>query len=58
MDVADACIVLLAQKNPRLSVLTTDRKDFTVYLATQRRLAVPLQAPAQPRNQTHLTPSG
>jgi uncharacterized protein len=31
MDVADACIVLLAQNNPRLRVLTTDRKDFTVY---------------------------
>lgn len=31
MDVADACIVLMAEANPALSVLTVDRKDFSVY---------------------------
>ncbi|HEV2210691.1 MAG TPA: hypothetical protein VG167_18100 [Verrucomicrobiae bacterium] len=31
MDAADACIVMLAQSNPRLKVLTIDRKDFAVY---------------------------
>ena len=31
MDATDACIVLIAQKNPRLKILTVDRKDFTVY---------------------------
>ena len=31
MDVADACVVLMAEANPRLKVLTIDRKDFSVY---------------------------
>ena len=31
MDVADACIVLLAAANPGLKVLTVDRKDFSIY---------------------------
>ena len=31
MDPADACIVLMAEANPGLKVLTVDRKDFTVY---------------------------
>jgi len=31
MDAADACIVLLAEKNPGMRVLTIDRKDFSAY---------------------------
>ena len=31
MDVADACIIMLAEANPGLRILTTDRKDFTIY---------------------------
>ena len=32
MDVTDACIVLLAENNPGLKVLTTARKHFSFYL--------------------------
>ena len=31
MDVADACLVLMAEANPNLKVLTIDRKDFSIY---------------------------
>lgn len=31
MDVTDACIVLLAEQNPRLKVLTVDQRDFAIY---------------------------
>jgi len=44
MDVADVCIVLLAQNNPRLTVPTTERKDFTVY-RTLKGKAVRCQFP-------------
>jgi uncharacterized protein len=44
MDFADACIVLMAEANPRLKVLTVDRKDFSVY-RTRKGKSIPCEFP-------------
>jgi len=36
MDLADACLVLLAELNPQATIITTDR-DFLVYRTRNRR---------------------
>jgi uncharacterized protein len=46
MDVADACIVLMAEANPGLKILTVDRKDFSVY-RTRRGKAIRCEFPPE-----------
>lgn len=42
VDFADACLVVLAGRFPRLPIVTTDRADFTVYLrGHSERLVMP-----------------
>jgi predicted nucleic acid-binding protein len=42
VDFADACLLVLAGRFPRLPIITTDRADFTVYLREQKqRLVLP-----------------
>jgi hypothetical protein len=31
MDVADGCVLQLAEQFPRAKVITTDLRDFTIY---------------------------
>jgi hypothetical protein len=31
MEIADACLVVMAELNPGMKILTCDRADFTVY---------------------------
>ena len=38
MDLADASIVVLSERQPRCQVLTVDRKDFTVYRRNDRQV--------------------
>ncbi|HTG43668.1 MAG TPA: hypothetical protein VK633_03970 [Verrucomicrobiae bacterium] len=44
MDVADACIVLMAEENPGLKFLTIDRKNFSVY-RTRRGMMIRCEFP-------------
>ncbi|HTG43665.1 MAG TPA: hypothetical protein VK633_03955 [Verrucomicrobiae bacterium] len=44
MDVADARIVMMAEANPGLRVLTVDRKDFSLY-RTRRGKAIRCEFP-------------
>ena len=42
VDFADACLLVLAARFPRMPIITTDRADFTVYLREQQhRLILP-----------------
>ena len=43
-SVADACLLALAESDPRRVVVTTDRADFAIY-RLQRRRAVPALVP-------------
>ena len=45
-DLADLCLIRLSELNPRLPVLTTDRRDFRVY-RRNRRQAIPLLLPPE-----------
>ena len=31
MDIADACVLQLAEHYPRASIITTDLRDFSIY---------------------------
>lgn len=44
MDLADACIVVMSEQHPRSSVLTLDRRDFSVYRRNDRQV-IPFVAP-------------
>lgn len=46
MDLADACVVVMSELFPRSMVLTVDRRDFTVYRRTDRRV-IPFVAPGK-----------
>jgi predicted nucleic acid-binding protein len=42
VDFADACLLVLCERFPRLPVITTDRADFTIYLRGHgQRLVMP-----------------
>jgi uncharacterized protein len=42
VDFADACLLVLAERLPRLPLITADRTDFTVYLRDRKeRLILP-----------------
>ena len=41
-DLCDLCVVRMSELFPRYLVLTTDRRDFTVYRRNQRELDDPL----------------
>lgn len=44
MDLADACVVRMSELHPRSTVITVDRRDFTVYRRNQREV-LPFIAP-------------
>jgi uncharacterized protein len=44
MDVADACIVVMAEQHKKCQVWTLDRKDFSVYRRNDRQI-IPIIAP-------------
>jgi predicted nucleic acid-binding protein len=46
MDLADACVVVMSELFPRSTVLTVDRRDFSVYRRGDRRV-IPFVAPGQ-----------
>ena len=43
-DLADLCLIRMSELHPRHSVITTDRKDFSVYRRGLRE-AIPLECP-------------
>ena len=45
-DLADLCLIRLSELNPKLPVITTDRRDFRVY-RRNRRQAIPLLLPPE-----------
>ena len=45
-DLADLCLIVLSEMNPKIPVLTTDLKDFRVY-KRGRRETIPLIHPPQ-----------
>jgi predicted nucleic acid-binding protein len=46
MDLADACVVVMSELFPRSTVLTVDRRDFSVYRRGDRR-GIPFLAPGR-----------
>ena len=49
-DLADLCLIRMSELHPEHSVLTVDRKDFTVY-RRNRRDVIPLVCPPKGRRQ-------
>ena len=45
MDLADACLVRMAELTPRCRIWTVDRRDFSVYRRNGRRI-IPCEFPA------------
>lgn len=43
-DLADLCLIRMSELNPRLPVITVDRKDFRIYRRNKRE-AIPLICP-------------
>lgn len=48
MNLADACVVVMSELTPRSTVLTVDRRDFSVYRREDRRV-IPFVAPGRLR---------
>jgi predicted nucleic acid-binding protein len=45
MDVADACVLAVAHKNPKAKIITTDIRDFTLYRLNDQPLSLIIPSP-------------